>query len=103
MDEKIIEIAMMIIMHSGNAKSSAVEAIDFAENNQFLEANNSILKAEEDYRKAGQEHFKAIQIDSEKDGLKLNVLFIHAEDQMLNAETIIILAKKFINVYKKIT
>ncbi len=101
MNDKTVEIAMMIIMHAGTAKSHAVEAIDLSEQGKFKEAEVAISNAEEAYREAGKEHFKAIQIDSEE-GMNINVLFIHAEDQMLNAETIILLAKRFIRVYKKI-
>lgn len=102
MDDKTVEIAMMIIMHAGTAKSLAVEAIDLADQGKFEEANKSIEEAEASYTEAAKEHFKAIQADSEDGGLNLNVLFIHAEDQMLNSETIIILAKKMIALHKKI-
>lgn len=102
MDDKTVEIAMMIIMHAGTAKSLAVEAIDLADEGKFDEAQKSIVDAEASYTEAAKEHFKAIQADSEEGGLKLNVLFIHAEDQMLNAETIIVLAKKMIKLHEKI-
>ncbi len=98
--EELANISMMLITYSGSAKSMAIEAITLAEEGKIIEAYEMLKTANEEYGLAGKEHYKALQEDS-KDGLKMDILFIHAEDQYLNTETILILAEKFINVYEK--
>ena len=95
------KISMQIITWAGMAKSFAMEAINKAEEGQpYQEILNS---ASENLKKAHEIHFQAIQLDAKEDeGVKINVLFLHAEDQMMSAETIITLANKMVKIYEKI-
>ncbi len=95
------EISMMIITHSGTAKSSAMEAINVARSGDFKCAKEMIIEANKSMHEAGKEHHKALQMDINGD-LKINLLFIHAEDQMLNAETTITLSEEIIELWKHI-
>ncbi len=91
--------AMMIVTFSGIAKSAALEAIDLAEEGKdYTEKFNEV---EENLRLAGQEHFKVLSASADEE-IKIDILFIHAEDQMLNAETTFNLAKKMVRIYEKI-
>ncbi len=98
--EELANISMMLITYSGSAKSMAIEAINLAEKSKFKESDEMIENAQKEYLLAGKEHYKALQADN-KNEIKMDILFIHAEDQYLNTETILILAEKFINIYKK--
>ncbi|ASP28430.1 PTS system, cellobiose-specific IIA component [Spiroplasma corruscae] len=97
------KISMTIISNVGEAKSNAILAIDEAENDNFKDAEILLKKSEELMILAEQEHMEVIV--QEAQGIKhpFKLLFVHAEDQMLNTQTIIIMAKKLINIYKKIS
>ncbi len=101
MDDKAAQIAMMLITHAGTAKSCALEAINLAEEGKFPEANKLIEEAEASYIEAAKEHRSALEAEQTGE-LKLSLLLMHAEDQLLSAETVIILAKKFISLYNKV-
>lgn len=100
MDNKIDEISMMIITYAGTAKSLAMQAIEEAEEGNFDEIDAIFEEAEENQTLAGKEHFKVLGMEESE--RQLNVLFIHAEDQMLSSETTINLAKKMVFLHKKI-
>ncbi len=101
MENQVENISMMIITYSGTAKSCAMDAIEQAKKGDFENAKQLIDDANENQTLAAQEHFKALQMDI-KGELKMNLLFVHSEDQMLNAETTISLAQEMIAIWNHI-
>lgn len=97
--ENLENISMMIIAYAGSAKSFALEAYDEAIEGNFDKAKELMKKASENLKLSNKEHFQTLSV-SANGNLKLNVLFIHAEDQMMAAETIITLVEKMINLIK---
>lgn len=93
------EIAMMIVAHAGEAKSLAVNAITKAEVGDFESADEMMAKAHDALREAGTIHFQALTKEA-NGGVEITLLLIHAEDQFLSTDTILVLAEKIINVYK---
>ncbi len=91
--------SMMIITYAGMAKSSALEAIDCSERNEDYKLH--IEEAEKNLKLAGEEHFKVLALSAQEE-VKLNILFIHAEDQMMNAETILLLAKRMVKIFERL-
>ncbi|NOQ50365.1 MAG: hypothetical protein GQ557_01700 [Mycoplasmataceae bacterium] len=99
--DELSEISMMIITFSGVAKSSALMAIEQAEESKYIEAKLTLETARENLKKASSWHFKALSEDN-KNGLNLDVLFVHAEDQFLTSENILILSEKIIKIYERL-
>ncbi|AKX34227.1 PTS system, cellobiose-specific IIA component [Spiroplasma litorale] len=97
------EISMNIISLVGEAKSNAIIAIDEAENFKFDIAEKLIEDAENLMIEAEQEHMEVISQEANGIDHPFKLLFVHAEDQMLSTQTLIIMAKKFIKVYKLIS
>lgn len=97
--KKLEEIAMMIITNSGVSKSFTMEALDKAKEKDYEAVEELFKKAEEALRLASQEHFKALKEDMEK-GIDVNILMLHAEDQMMSSETILTLSKKIVELTK---
>ncbi len=98
--EQLAQISMMIITYAGTAKSLAIGSLDLVKEGNFVEAKEAIAQAEENLKLANQEHFKALQEDV-SNGLKMDVLFIHSEDQLMNADTIVIMATKMIELFEQ--
>ncbi len=90
--DELAQVSMMIITYSGVAKSLAFEAMnEFKAGNNVL-AKKHILEAEKNLKLASQEHFKCLTIDV-KTPITIDILYVHAEDQMISAETVLNLVK----------
>lgn len=101
MKEKMQEIAFQIIAQVGTAKSMYIEAMNMAKTNKFEEANKMFKEADEIYSQAHKLHFELVQKESQGEDLPFSILFMHAEDQMLNTETIKIFAQEIIDLRKE--
>ena len=100
--EGIELICFQIISSVGMARSSFIEAIQEARNYNFENAEAKIKEGEEFFVKGHQFHAELIQQEASGNHVAPNLLLIHAEDQMMSAETIKIFAEEFIHNYKEI-
>ncbi|WP_146637885.1 PTS lactose/cellobiose transporter subunit IIA [Spiroplasma clarkii] len=91
---------MTIISYAGMAKSNAVLAIGEAENGAFEKADSLLKEADEMMIVAEKAHMDIIVQEAQGVQHDFKVLFMHAEDQMLTTQTLMILVQKFINLYK---
>ena len=95
-------ISFQIIASSGTARSYYIEAIQYARNNEFKKAEECIIQADKEYIQAHYIHTRLIQEEAMNQNSEINILLIHALDQMMSAESFGILAREFICLYKKI-
>lgn len=93
------ELVLNLIMHSGEARSSAVEAIGLAKSGQFEKANNFIKKADKELGYAHNAQSSLIQ--GEADEIKLSLLLVHAEDHLMTTMTFKDLASEIVEVYQR--
>lgn len=96
------KVAFDIIVDAGQAKEHALKAIDLADENKFDEAKKLIADANKQIAAASKHHFEVIAAEADGKKVELSVLFMHAEDQLLSTQTLIILAEKIIKLHKKI-
>ena len=101
--EKLYEISFQLILHSGNTRSLAMEALYEAKAGKFAEAEIKIGEAEQEFVKA--HHFQTDLIQGEAGGAKYDIpiILIHAQDHLMTAMTVMDMAKEFIDLYKKIS
>lgn len=100
MKEKMQEIAFQIIAQVGTAKSMYIEAMKLTRDKKYEEAEKLFSEANEIYTKSHKLHFELVQKESQGEDLPFSLLFMHAEDQMLNTETIKILAEEIMELRK---
>ena len=93
-------ISCQIIAASGGAKSSYIEAIELAKEDDFDGALAKIKEGDEVYQQGHEAHAKLIQM-SAQGKLEIPLLLMHAEDQMMNCETMKIFAQEMIYVLKQ--
>ena len=86
--EKMQAIAFQMIATVGTAKSMYIEALQLAKNGQFDEAQELYVSADEIYSEAHTLHFELVQKEANGEQLPFSLMLMHAEDQMLNAETV---------------
>ncbi|WP_338970162.1 PTS lactose/cellobiose transporter subunit IIA [Spiroplasma endosymbiont of Labia minor] len=94
------EISFQIIAYAGEAKGLAISAIGEAKKNNFEEAQNLLKKADESMIIAEKTHMDIISAEAAGETIDFKVLFMHAEDQLLTTQSIMLLAKEFIDLYK---
>lgn len=98
--ETIEVISCQIIAASGCAKSNYVEAIELAKKGKIDEALDLIEQSKEIFLQGHEAHAKLLAL-SAQDKLEIPLLLMHAEDQMMNCETMKIVAEELIAQYKK--
>lgn len=99
MDE-LTEIAFQIILHAGNGRSSAMEAIQEAKEGNFEKADNLMKEAGEELAIAHGYHSRLLQKEASGKSAPVNVILIHAQDHLMTAITVKDLALEFVELYK---
>lgn len=96
------EISFQIILHGGDARSHAIEAIHHAKSENLELAEESIKKANSALTAAHKYQTELIQGEARGEKTDIRILLIHAQDHLMNAITVRDLAKEIIDVYKYI-
>ncbi|WP_271004671.1 PTS lactose/cellobiose transporter subunit IIA [Listeria seeligeri] len=102
MNDKESQIAMELIFHSGNAKSTAMQAIIKAESDNIAEGKELIKQARKELHEAHaiQTNLMTAEINGEK--VEKTILLIHAQDHFMAANLTIDLGERMINLHEKI-
>lgn len=96
-------ISFQIISAVGTARSMYIEAIEEAKNGNINHAKELIKDGEKIFVEGHKAHADLIQCEaSGDDKVAINLLLIHAEDQLMSAETFSIIAKQFVDLYENI-
>jgi cellobiose PTS system EIIA component len=104
MEETIEELQMLsftIILHAGNARSHAMEAIALAKKYQFTAAREKIEEAEEAFTEAHHVQTKLLQDEAGGKKSDVSVILVHAQDHLMTAMTVKDLANEMIDMYEK--
>lgn len=96
-----VSIAMNIITWTGTARSDYMSAIELAKSGKFEEAINKTKEAEEHQKVAHESHFDLITREAREEDIIINLLLIHAEDQLMMTESIMVLTNEIIKIYEK--
>lgn len=91
-----------IITNVGSAKSCYIEAIALAKEGKFDEAKALIAEGAEVFLIGHKAHYELIQRDAETGDVPVNLILMHAEDQLMNADGFKIIATEFVELYEKL-
>ncbi|RKO60778.1 PTS lactose/cellobiose transporter subunit IIA [Caldibacillus debilis] len=94
------ETMMQLILHGGNARGAAYEALDKAEEYQFDEAEKLLQEAHEEFLKAHK--FQTQLIQSQEEGMVPSFFMIHAQDHVMTAQAELQLIKRLIRQIRQI-
>jgi cellobiose PTS system EIIA component len=100
-NEKLEEIAMMIIANSGAARSDFFEALEEAKKYHFDAADKKLKDAEESLHTAHESHRELLKMDSKGEVESMSVLLAHAQDHLMSSTLAGDLIKEIIFLYKK--
>lgn len=95
-------IAFEIISNVGTAKSLAIEALRDAKQGKYDEAQAKLEEASTYFVNGHHAHSSLIQKEASGEKVEFSLIIMHAEDQMMSAETIKLLVEEMIEMYKEL-
>jgi PTS system cellobiose-specific IIA component len=98
--EELELISFEIISNVGTARSCYIEAMRLAKSGDFEGAAAKIEAGDSAFNDGHTSHMKLLRVDQKT---PMGLLVMHAEDQLMSAETFKIMAMEFIDMYKKVT
>ena len=100
MNEKIMQAVMGLIMYGGDAKSSAMEAIQFAKKSDFDQAEEKLKSANESLTCAHNAQTDMLIAEAQGEKNTISLLMVHSQDHLMTSITFTDLAKEIIDLYK---
>lgn len=95
---QIEELSYQMLSNIGEAKSCFIEAMAAARVNEINKAKSLIKEGEDHFTEGHKAHMRMTQLTD----VYINLMVAHAEDQLMATDTIKIVAKEMIEVYKLI-
>ncbi|KEK24250.1 PTS lactose/cellobiose transporter subunit IIA [Bacillus gaemokensis] len=96
-----MQIPFELILHGGNARSAALEAIACAREGEFEIADVKIELARQEISAAHRIQTDLIQEEAKGNHAELSLLLVHAQDHLMNGITVKELAEEFIVLHKR--
>lgn len=94
--------AFQIIAAVGSARSSYIEAIQVAKRGDFQEAKELLKEGEKSFVQGHKAHLNLLQEEANQ-ALQLKLILMHAEDQLMSAESFKIVAEELIAVHLELS
>lgn len=102
MSPELEQTSFSIIAAVGAARSNYIQAIHEAKAGNFDRADELIAEGEQLFVVGHDAHFSLIQKEAAGEQSEFALILMHAEDQLMSAESFGILAKEFVDVYRSI-
>lgn len=102
MNEEYMMVVMGIIMHGGNAKGLAFQAIQQAKVGDFEEAEKSLQEANMELKEAHDTQTDMLTRVAQGEQIDINLYMVHAQDHLMNAITFKDLAVEVVGQEKRI-
>lgn len=96
------QLIITIIVQSGEAKSSAMEAIQSAKEGQFDKAKELLAAANESLGAAHHVQTSMIQAEAGGEKTEVSLLMVHAQDHLMTAMTARDLASEIVDLYTRL-
>ncbi|HSR04610.1 MAG TPA: PTS lactose/cellobiose transporter subunit IIA [Proteiniclasticum sp.] len=96
------QISFEMIAKNGAARSIFLEAIQEAKKSKYSEARRLMEDGEALIAEGHTIHGNLITKFARGEHVEMDLLLVHAEDQMMAAEMFKLLAREFIEIYEKI-
>ena len=100
MDEKIVEDAMNIILHAGDARVHCKEALQAVARFDLEAAHAKMAEAHTEITEAHRVQTDAIQGEASGKKTEYTLLFSHAQDTLMTINSEIVLTKQLIGVFE---
>jgi len=102
MDEKLINVAMQIILNAGDARNNAMSAMSAEMSGDKNKADELLLVAKDYVKKAHLSQTEVIQDEASGNKMDICLLFIHAQDTLMTIVSEVNMIGKMIEIYRKL-
>ena len=99
--DKQVENTFQIILHAGDARSKAINAIQKAEAYLFEEAADLLSEAKEEMKLAHKIQTEMMQQEIGGDKKEFSILLVHGQDHFAMATVTIDMAETALKMYRK--
>ncbi|MEH7087018.1 PTS lactose/cellobiose transporter subunit IIA [Neobacillus drentensis] len=100
--ENLEQVIFQIILHGGNGRSAAMEAMIAAKQGDFEGAREKLKEADDALNEAHHIQTSLIQGEIRGEKTEVSLLMIHAQDHLMNAMTVKDLAAEMVELYYRI-
>ena len=102
MNEKLVEIAMELVVGAGSARSFAMEAIQLAKKGQFVEAKEALQSAETQLIEAHHVQTDLLQRMAQGEDIEVNLLMAHAQDHLMTGMLAKDMAREIVELHERL-
>ncbi len=95
-------ISFQMVSSVHEARTFYLQAVQAARGGEFEKATSLIESGDLAYQKGHAAHTQLLQMEASGQAEKVNLLILHAEDQLMSAENYKVLAAECIHLYKAI-
>ncbi|WP_366511936.1 PTS lactose/cellobiose transporter subunit IIA [Exiguobacterium sp.] len=100
--ETMQQLSFMIILHAGNARSAAFEAIHAAKRDEVETAEGKMKEADAAFLEAHKMQTELLQEEARGTTSDMSVLLVHAQDHLMTAMTVKELALEMIDMITRL-
>ncbi|MEH7482071.1 PTS lactose/cellobiose transporter subunit IIA [Neobacillus drentensis] len=100
--ENLEAVIFQIILHGGNGRSAAMEAMQAAKQGDFEGARQKLMEADNAMNEAHHIQTSLIQGEIRGEKTEISLLMVHAQDHLMNAMTVKDLAVEMVELYQRI-
>lgn len=102
MSQEQLQASTQMIIHAGNAKSNAMEALNDAKKGRFHEAQQHLDEADNELIKAHNAQTALLTDEARGDEMAVTLLAVHSQDHLMTSTVYNDLVKSIVDVYKMI-
>lgn len=99
--DELNSISFQIIAAVGSARSLYLEAIRAAKKGDLSRSQQLLDEGDECFSQGHHAHASIIQCEAAGEPTDMTLMLTHAEDQLMSAESIGLVAREFIEVYRE--
>ncbi len=96
--EELYNLSFQLILHSGNARSLAMEAIFASKEKNFTEAFEKLKEADIEITSAHMFQTQLIHAEAAGESFDIPIILIHAQDHLMTAMTLKDLAREMVEI-----
>lgn len=99
MNEAVVQSAMSIILHAGDARVACKQALDAIAEADFTKADEKLKEAQSKITEAHKVQTDAIQGETRGEEAEYSLLFAHAQDTLMTIYSEINIAKQMFKIF----
>ncbi|ETI69115.1 PTS lactose/cellobiose transporter subunit IIA [Neobacillus vireti] len=100
--ENLETVIFQIILHGGNGRSAAMEAIQAARKGDFEGSKDKLKESADALNEAHHIQTSLIQGEIRGEKTEISLLMVHAQDHLMNAMMVRDLAVEMVELYRRI-